>query len=123
VIALARSLIPASSVAAEKGCLFGAGELMLFILAVTLLRYLLDCLSRAFGASCDRLKRRLARRGANRSLPIRLCRTMPKPPPVKRPATAHSYRTRRYVDAREALRRSCAATGNASKTDVRWRRS
>jgi hypothetical protein len=137
VILLARSLASASGAGAGSGCLFGAGELILFILAVALLRHLFNRLSLAGGAICDRLKRTpitrntlrrpsaYLRRGAPGSS---LCSAIRQPRHVRVKAAAKSsaavpsFKTRRPVDAREALRRSCANMGNATETSVRYRR-
>jgi len=54
---------------AENCRLFGAGELILFVLAVALLRRLLYCLSRALGASHYSLKRALTVRKPRRLTP------------------------------------------------------
>jgi Zn-dependent protease with chaperone function len=133
VIALARSLISSSGVELGKGYLFGAGGLILFILAVAAFRYLLNCLSRAFEASCDRLERRLAGRKMRRhppshrrrsapKLPTSVAKQQPRPAAVKsvsrKQAAVQPYKARRPVDARDALRRSCAATNHPSKSNA-----
>jgi hypothetical protein len=103
------SQISASVAVAENCRLFGAGELILIVLAVALLRCLLYCLSRALSASCNPLKRALTVPKSRRRTPA--VKRQPRAVRVKA-ADAPSFENRRTVDAREALRRSCAAAPN-----------
>lgn len=100
-------LISASVAEADKCYLSGAGELILFILAVALLRRLLHCLSGAIGTSCDSMKRALIGRKSRRPSAVK---RQPRPVRVKASAVL-PFNSRRPVDAREALRRSSGGCG------------
>ncbi len=106
----------------ENFALIGLG-LIVFILAVALCRCLLDWLSKMFETGCDWLEYKLARRRVwHRSCAHlqrnarRFKHSAPEQPalPVavegmpKKSAAVLSHMTRRRVDAREALRRSCS---------------
>ena len=118
---------------AERDYVSGAGELLFLVLAITLLRHLLGRFKRVLDTTSGSPGRRLATHNAHGHSRAYSRRSTSKPPPpdarqqtrratakaAKRPAAVPSIKIRRPVDAREALRRSCAAMGEAPETDVR----
>lgn len=113
----------------EKFVLFGLW-LVIFILAVALCRYLLDCISRTFEATCDWLEHRLAKRKVRRRSFAYMKRSMrrqgtlhkqsPEAKAVKaareKSANVLPYKLRGSLNAQEALRRSCS---NQIETDTK----
>ena len=113
----------------EDVVLIGAW-LLLLIIAVALFRYLLDCASRVFEASCEWLEAKLAKRKVRRRMLAHLQRmaqyskpfaiiprvspvtvktiTQQPPAPKQSAATILPYQARRPVSAIDALRRSCS---------------
>lgn len=99
--------------------LVGVG-LFLIVAALALCSYLLECLTRAFDAICNWLEYKLHRRKVRRRSLAYLERNAYRPTPIQtqhpspaavnatatKRATVLPYKSRRSVDAREALRRS-----------------
>jgi hypothetical protein len=134
VSALTNSPTTTQRFGAESGCLSGAGELMFLFLALALLRHLLGRFKRAPGTTSDSSGRRLARHDGRGRSPAYPRRSASKPllpaarqkarraavnAAARNPAAVPPVKTRRPVEAWEALRRSCAAMGEAPETDVR----
>lgn len=118
-----------SSNNSESFVLLGLG-LLIFIIAVALCRRLLDYISRLFEAVCDRLEYKLARRKVRRRSLAHLQRSVRQQPllvikqqprrtafntTASKPTSILSYKTRRPLDAHEALRRSCAAAEDSPR--------
>ncbi len=123
------SLMQAFTGYREDVVLLGAW-LLLLIIAVALCRYLLDCASRIFEASCEWLEVKLAKRKVRRrtlahlqrmaqySKPIAInprlspvtvkTKTQQPSAPKQSAATILPYQARRPVSAIDALRRSCS---------------
>jgi hypothetical protein len=117
-------LIPTASDYFLNIYLLGVG-LFLIIGALAICSYLLECLARAFDAICNWLEYKLHRRKVRRRSLAYLERNAHRQSPINAPhpspatvnaastksATVLSYKDRRSVNAREALRRS-ATHGN-----------
>ena len=100
--------------------------LFLLVVALALCGYLLECLTRAFDATCNWLEYKLQRRKVRRRSLAYLERNAQRPRPIKaahpspatintasaKSATVLPYRARRSVDARETLRRSALQGDN-----------
>lgn len=108
--------------------LLGVG-LFLIIVALAICSYLLECLTRAFDATCNWLEYKLYRRKVRRRSLAYLERNSYRPRPINAPhpsptavnaASANSgtvlpYKARRSVDARDTLRRSATNGDNQPK--------
>ena len=119
VNARALMLVPTVSNYAVNIYLLGVG-LFLIVVALAISCYVLKCIARAYDAACNRLEYRLRiRRGRLRSLahlqrharrPRHVSASHPSSAAVNAAsnsrATVLPYKSRRTVDAREALRRS-----------------
>lgn len=105
--------------------LLGVG-LFLIIVALAICSYLLECLTRAFDATCNWLEYKLYRRKVRRRSLAYLERNSYRPWPINtrhpsptavnavsaKSATVLPYKARRSVDASEALRRSSSYGDN-----------
>jgi hypothetical protein len=125
VNAHALMLIPTASDYFVNIYLLGVG-LFLIIGALAICSYLLECLTRAFDATCNWLEYKLHRRKVRRRSLAYLERNAHRRSPINAPhpspaavenasaksATVLPYKARRTVDAHEALRRSASRGDN-----------
>lgn len=115
------------NISSENFALLGLG-LLVFTITTALYLCLPDCISRIFEAACDRIEHTIARRKARRRVLAYMRRSvsqqvssavkqtlshMASKTARKRTPAVVSHKTRRPVDAQEALRRSCSTQETA----------